>query len=164
MGEDAAGGVAGAIRMESASRDPLHERARQGARQMITEALEEEVREYLERYAGVRDAAGHRMVVRNGHEPERQIITGVGPLKVSQPRIDDRRVDQEGRRERFESQLLPSYLRRAKSIDELVPWLYLKGISTGDMSESLAALLGPEAGGLSATNVVRLKARMDPGA
>ena len=156
-GEDS-GGIAGTLRIGSASRDPLHELARKGAREMIAQALEEEVRDYLERYAGVRDAAGHRMVVRNGHKPERHIITGVGPLKVSQPRIDDRRVDQEGHRQRFESQLLPPYLRRAKSIDELVPWLYLKGISTGDMSESLASLLGPEASGLSATNVVRLKA------
>ena len=155
---DAAGGIVGTIQMESTSRDPLHELARKGARDMIAQALEEEVREYLDRYANVRDDAGHRMVVRNGHKPERHIITGVGPLKVSQPRVDDRRIDQEGRRERFESKLLPPYLRRAKSIDELVPWLYLKGISTGDMSESLAALLGPAAGGLSATNVVRLKA------
>jgi putative transposase len=155
------GGSAGTLRIGPASRDMLHELARKGAQQMIAQALEEEIREYLDRYAGIRDEAGHRMVVRNGHKPQRQIITGIGPLKVSQPRIDDRRVDQEGRRERFESQLLPPYLRRAKSIDELVPWLYLKGISTGDMSESLASLLGTrpgDSGGLSATNVVRLKA------
>jgi transposase-like protein len=158
---DACGGVAGTIKMESVSRDPLHELARKGARDMIAQALEEEVREYLELHASVRDDAGHRMVVRNGHKPQRQIITGIGPVAVSQPRVDDRRIDQEGQRQRFESQLLPPYLRRAKSIDELVPWLYLKGISTGDMSESLAALLGTrpgDAGGLSATNVVRLKA------
>lgn len=149
--------MAGTLRMESTGRDPLHELARKGAKQMIAQALEEEVREYLDRHADVRDDAGHRLVVRNGHKPAREILTGVGPVEVSQPRVDDRRVDQEGRRERFESKLLPPYLRRAKSVDELVPWLYLKGISTGDMSESLAALLGPEAGGLSAANVVRLK-------
>jgi putative transposase len=146
------------LRIGLASRDVLHELARKGARDMIAQALEEEVREYLQRFAELRDDAGHRMVVRNGHKPLRRVITGVGAVEVSQPRIDDRRVDQQGRRERFESKLLPPYLRRAKSIDELVPWLYLKGISTGDMSESLAAILGPEAGGLSATNVVRLKA------
>jgi transposase-like protein len=160
-GEGDAGEVAGTLRIGPASRDPLHELARKGAQQMIAQALEEEVKEYLEKHAAALDDAGHRMVVRNGHKPERQIITGVGPVAVSQPRVDDRRVDKEGRRERFESQLLPPYLRRAKSVDELVPWLYLKGISTGDMSESLASLLGTspgETGGLSAANVVRLKA------
>ena len=153
-GDDAAGG---AMKIESSSRDMLHELARKGARQMIAQALQEEVREYLDRHAQQRDADGYRMVVRNGHKPPRQILTGVGPVEVHQPRVNDRRTDEQGRRERFVSQLLPPYLRRAKSIDELVPWLYLKGISTGDMSESLAALLGPGAGGLSATNVVRLK-------
>jgi transposase-like protein len=97
------------------------------------------------------------MVVRNGHKPVRKILTGVGAVEVRQPRVNDRRVDPDGKRQHFESKLLPPYLRRAKSVDELIPWLYLKGISTGDMSESLAALLGPGAGGLSATNVVRLK-------
>lgn len=152
-----AGGIAGTIRMESASLDPLHELARKGARDMIAQALEEEVREYLDRHAESRDEQGHRLVVRNGHKPPRQVILGIGPVEVRQPRINDRRIDQEGRRERFESKLLPPYLRRAQSVDELVPWLYLKGISTGDMSEALAALLGPGAAGLSPTSVVRLK-------
>ena len=158
---DATEGIAGTLRIGPASRDPLHELARKGAQQMIAQALEEEVKEYLEKHALALDDAGHRMVVRNGHKPERRIITGVGPVAVIQPRVDDRRIDPEGRRERFTSQLLPPYLRRAKSVDELVPWLYLKGISTGDMSESLASLLGTspgESGGLSAANVVRLKA------
>ena len=148
---------AGTLRIESSSRDPLHELARKGARDMIAHALEEEVREYLEGHSNQRDADDHRMVVRNGHKPPRTILTGVGAVAVRQPRVNDRRVDAEGKRERFESKLLPPYLRRAKSVDELIPWLYLKGISTGDMSESLVALLGPGAGGLSATNVVRLK-------
>ncbi|MEO6923011.1 MAG: IS256 family transposase [Bryocella sp.] len=147
----------GTLRIESSSRDPLHELARKGARDMIAHALEEEVREYLEGHSNQRDADDHRMVVRNGHKPPRTILTGVGAVAVRQPRVNDRRVDAEGKRERFESKLLPPYLRRAKSVDELIPWLYLKGISTGDMSESLVALLGPGAGGLSATNVVRLK-------
>lgn len=151
---DAGGGV---LKMESASRDMLHQLARQGAQQMIAQALQEEVREYLDVHGGWHDSVGHRMVVRNGHKSPRQILTGVGAVAVCQPRVNDRRVDEAGHRVRFESKLLPPYLRRAKSLDELVPWLYLKGISTGDMSESLTALLGPEAGGLSATNVVRLK-------
>lgn len=151
---EAGGGV---LRIAAPSRDPLHELVRQGARQMIAQALDEEVHEYLDAHAGVCDQDGHRMVVRNGHKSPRQILTGVGAVAVCQPRVNDRRVDEAGHRVRFESKLLPPYLRRAKSLDELVPWLYLKGISTGDMSESLTALLGPEAGGLSATNVVRLK-------
>jgi len=148
----------GVLRLETPARDPLHELARKGAQDMIAQALEEEVHQYLEAHAEPRDDQGHRMVVRNGHKPPRDIVTGVGAVEVCQPRINDRRVDAEGRRIRFESKLLPPYLRRARSVDELVPWLYLKGISTGDMSEALAALLGPGAQGLSATNVVRLKA------
>lgn len=147
----------GVLQLPSAGRDMLHELARKGARQMIAQALEAEVSEYLQACVDQRDADGYRLVVGNGHKPPRMILTGVGAVEVHQPRVNDRRVDSEGKRMRFESKLLPPYLRRAKSVDELVPWLYLKGISTGDMAESLTALLGPGAGGLSATNVVRLK-------
>jgi putative transposase len=150
-------GEPGTLKIGCASRDALHELIRKGAQEMIAQALQEEVGEYLERHAQERDDAGHRLVVRNGYKEPRQIVTGVGAVAVRQPRVDDRRTDEQGRRERFESKLLPPYLRRAKSVDELVPWLYLKGISTGDMSEALQSLLGPGAGGLSATNVVRLK-------
>jgi len=129
----------GVFRIGSPSQDVLHALACQGARQMIAQALEEEVRDYLERHAEQRDAQGHRLVVRNGHKDPRTILTGVGAVEVCQPRVNDRRVDEQGQRVRFESKLLPPYLRRARSIDELVPWLYLKGISTGDMSEALAA-------------------------
>lgn len=149
--------IAGTLKVESAGRDPLHELARKGAREMIAQALEEELREYLEMHAECRDAQGHRLVVRNGYKPPRQILTGIGPLEITQPRVDDRRIDEHGQRQRFTSLILPPYLRRAKSVEELIPWLYLKGISSGDMSEALAALLGPTAGGLSASNVVRLK-------
>ena len=149
--------IAGTLKLESPTQDPLHELARKGAREMIAQALEVEVQEYLERYAECRDGDGHRLVVRNGYKAERTVLTGIGPVKVTQPRVDDRRVDEAGRRQRFSSLILPPYLRRAKSVEELIPWLYLKGISTGDMSEALAALLGPAAGGLSASNVVRLK-------
>ena len=99
--------------------------------------------------------ARSRQVVRNGHLPARTILTGVGPIEVEQPRVHDRRPKEEA--EKFTSQILPPYLRKTKSIEELIPWLYLKGISTGDFHEALAALLGPQAPGLSATTVTRLK-------
>jgi len=122
---------------------------------MLAEAIEAEVAEWIESHRDVTDAEGRRQVVRNGRMPERTIVTGAGPLNVSQPRVHDRRPA--GEREKFISKLLPPYLRRAKNIDELVPWLYLKGVSTGDFREALAALLGPDCPGLSATTVTRLK-------
>jgi putative transposase len=130
---------------------------REGATRLLAQAIEAEVAGYIERHGAVRNAAGHRMVVRNGHLPEREIQTGVGPVKVRQPRVNDKRTDEDGRRIRFSSEILPKYLRKTRSIEELIPWLYLKGISTGDFSEALVALLGPEAPGLSASTVVRLK-------
>jgi putative transposase len=96
-------------------------------------------------------------VVRNGYKDEREIQTGIGPITVRQPRVNDKRVDENGQRLQFTSAILPPYLRKTQSIEELIPWLYLKGISTGDFSEALAALLGPEAPGLSASTIVRLK-------
>jgi len=139
------------------SRDVLTEILRQGAQEMLATAIENEVAEYITAYADERDAQGHRLVVRNGHMPARSIQTGVGPVEVSRPRVDDRRTDAAGERQQFTSKILPPYLRRTKAIDELVPWLYLKGISTGDFPEALQALLGPGAEGLSATNICRLK-------
>jgi transposase-like protein len=130
---------------------------REGATRLLAQAIEAEVASYIERHAAERDAAGHRVVVRNGHLPEREIQTGLGAVKVRQPRVNDKRVDEDGRRIRFSSDILPKYLRKTRSIEELIPWLYLKGISTGDFSEALVALLGPEAPGLSASTVVRLK-------
>lgn len=137
--------------------DALTEVLRQGAQRLLNQAIEAEVAAHIAAHADQRDAQGHRLVVRNGHMPERQIQTGIGPVDVRQPRVDDRRIDENGQRIRFASSILPPYLRKAKSIDELIPWLYLKGISTGDFSEALQALLGPDAPGLSATTVVRLK-------
>ena len=139
------------------ARDVLTEVLRQGARRMLAEAVENEVAEYIEAHAAERDTDGRRLVVRNGHMPSRSIQTGIGPIEVARPRVNDKRTDAAGRRIRFTSKILPPYLRRTKAIDELVPWLYLKGISTGDFPEALAALLGPGAGGLSATNICRLK-------
>jgi transposase-like protein len=130
---------------------------RQGAQQLLAEAVEAEVAEYIARHASLRDDTGRRQVVRNGHKDEREIQTGIGPITVHQPRVNDRRIGADGERMRFTSTILPPYLRKTRSIEELIPWLYLKGISTGDFSEALAALLGPEAPGLSASTVVRLK-------
>jgi transposase-like protein len=138
-------------------RDVLSDILRQGAQEMLATAIENEVAEYIERHAAVRDDQGHRLVVRNGRLPAREIQTGLGLVAVQQPRVKDRRIDEQGQRVRFSSAILPPYLRRTKSLDELIPWLYLRGISTGDFTEALQALLGPQAKGLSATNIVRLK-------
>ena len=124
---------------------------------MLVKAVEAEVAAYIEAHQHEVDEDGRRLVVRNGHARERTIVSGAGQLKIRAPRVDDRRVDERGQRFRFTSQILPPYLRRTKSVEELLPWLYLKGISTGDFSEALEALLGPDAPGLSATTVVRLK-------
>jgi putative transposase len=137
--------------------DVLSDILRQGAQQMLAAAIENEVAEYIGCHAQERDNEGHRLVVRNGCLPARKIQTGLGLVEVQQPRVSDRRVDEKGERRRFSSQILPPYLRRTKSLDELLPWLYLRGISTGDFTEALQALLGPQAPGLSATNIVRLK-------
>jgi transposase-like protein len=122
---------------------------------MLAEAIEAEVAAWIDGRSQLRDESGHRQVVRNGSLPARTIITGIGPLEVKQPRVRDRRPAET--REKFTSEILPPYLRKTKSIEELIPWLYLKGVSTGDFSEALAALLGPEAAGLSASTVTRLK-------
>jgi putative transposase len=130
----------------------LEELLRQGARDMLHAAVENEVAEYIERHCALRDESGRRVVVRNGYHPERELVTGIGPLRIRQPRVNDRRPA-----ERFTSAILPRFMRRVPSIDALIPCLYLKGISTGDFSEALEAILGPQASGLSATNIVRLK-------
>jgi len=139
------------------SRDVLTEILRQGAQKMLATAIENEVVEYIAEHENQRDACGYRLVVRNGWLPARTIQTGVGPVEVEQPRVNDKRIDENGQHIHFSSKILPPYLRRTKSINELIPWLYLKGISTGDFTEALQALLGPQAPGLSATNIVRLK-------
>jgi putative transposase len=138
-------------------RDVLTDILRQGAQEMLAAAIENEVAEYIERHAGLRDEEGRRLVVRNGPRPARQIQTGLGRVEVQPPRVQDRRLDDNGERLRFSSAILPPYWRRTKSLEELIPWLYLRGISTGDFTEALQALLGPQAPGLSATNIVRLK-------
>ena len=143
--------------IDGKKRSPLDEVLCPGVRQMLAKAVEAEVAAYIEAHQHEVGEDGRRLVVRNGHARERTIVSGVGQLKIQAPRVDDRRVDEHGRCFRFTSQILPPYLRRTKSVEELIPWLYLKGISTGDFSEALEALLGPDAPGLSATTVVRLK-------
>jgi putative transposase len=129
---------------------------RDGARQMLQKAIEREVADYIDQHATVLDAAGRRLVVRNGAHPRRSIQTGCGSIEVRQPRVKDKRVDENGERLRFTSKILPPYLRKTKAIEELVPWLYLKGISTGGFTDALTAL-GHDGSGLSATSVVRMK-------
>jgi len=122
---------------------------------MLATAIEVEAAAYVTAHQHLVDAAGHRLVVRNGHMPQRTIQTPLGEVPVKQPRVRDRRLA--GERVKFESKILPPYLRKTRSIEELLPWLYLKGVSTGEFSEALAALLGPEARGLSASTITRLK-------
>ena len=136
------------------SRSPLDELIREGARRMLQAAIDAEVDDFLAEHSGRRDEQGRRLVVRNGSLPEREILTGAGKLPVRQPRVRDRSSGDD--RVRFSPQVLPPYLKRTDSIEELIPWLYLKGISTGDFSEALQALVGERAKGLSANVVVRL--------
>ena len=137
------------------SKDVLTDVLRQGAQRMLVQAIESEVAEWIEVHASVTNEVGRRQVVRNGYLPKRTITTGIGPIEVEQPRVLDRRAKEE--QEPFSSKILPPYLRKTKSLEELIPWLYLKGISTGDFSEALASLVGPTAKGLSAATVTRLK-------
>jgi putative transposase len=125
---------------------------REGAQNLLMAALQNEVAEYIDRFKEKKDEKGYRLVTRNGSLPEREIQTGIGRLSVKQPRVYDRR---EGHS--FTSHILPSYMRRTPSLDALIPALYLKGVSTGDMQEALEAIVGANASGLSATNIVRLK-------
>jgi len=134
------------------SESVLDQLIRDGARKMLQSALDNEVAEFIERMKSRRTEEGLREIVRNGRFPERDIISGAGPLRIKQPRVRDRKSGT-----RFSSRILPPFLRRVPSVDALIPVLYLKGISTGDFSEALEAILGPNAAGLSATNIVRLK-------
>jgi transposase-like protein len=138
------------------NRSALDALVREGARKMLQAALENEVQLFLDEHAARVDEQGRRLVVRNGHLPAREIVTGAGPLEIRQPRVRDKSPDPD-ERVRFSSSILPPYLRKSKSVEELIPWLYLKGISTGDFAEALQALIGPDAAGFSPNVVVRLK-------
>jgi len=138
--------------------DQLTEVLRNGARALLAQAVESEVAGFLGKHADLKTADGHQRVVRHGHLPEREVMTGIGPVDVRQPRVRDREADAtDPDRIRFSPSILPPYMRRSKSIETLLPILYLKGISTGDFSEALAALLGKDAAGLSASAIGRLK-------
>ena len=136
--------------------DPLTEVLRKGARALLAQAVEAEVATLLSRYADETTDDGRKRLVRHGHLPEREIMTGIGPVGVRCPRVRDR-VGEGSQRIRFSSAILPPYARRSKSLEVLIPILYLKGISTGDFEEALVALLGKDAGGLSASTVGRHK-------
>ena len=134
----------------------LDELARQGAQRMLAAALEAEVAEYIERHAHERGEDGRRLVVRNGRAKARKITTGSGTFEVRAPRVNDKRVDEHGERQRFTSKLLPPYMRRSPKVAEVLPILYLRGLSTGDFKPALEGLLGEDAAGLSSTNIARL--------
>lgn len=141
-----------------AFKDPLTDVLRDGARRLLAQAVEAEVAEFLDKHANLETENGLQRVVRHGHLPEREVMTGIGPVPVRQPRIRDRGVDADDpQRIRFTPAILPPYARRSKSLEVLIPILYLKGISTGDFADALAALLGPDAPGLSASTIAQLK-------
>jgi putative transposase len=136
--------------------DSLTEVLRNGARALLAQAVEAEVAALLSGHADKLTDDGRQRLVRHGHLPEREIMTGIGPVAVRCPRVRDR-VGEASERIRFSSAILPPYARRSKSLEVLIPILYLKGISTGDFGEALIALLGKDAGGLSASTIARLK-------
>ncbi len=138
------------------ARSVLDQIVRQGAQAMLKAALDAEVGEFLEAYSEQRDDEGNRYVVGNGYLPERTVLTGAGPLEVRQPRVRDRRGTDSPEAVTFHSGILPRYLRRSQSVDELLPWLYLRGVSTGAFGDALEALVGPEAKNLSPNVVSRL--------
>src|SRR5262245_4534357 len=134
----------------------LDEIARAGARRMPMEALKAEADADVERHRGERDERANALVVRNGQAKPRKLTLGAGTVELQAPRVDDRRRDQDGERRRFTSHILPPYMRRSPKVAELLPILYLRGLSTGDFRPALNALLGEDAAGLSPTNIARL--------
>lgn len=142
--------------VESEDTRSLDEIARAGAQRMLKSALLAEVADHIEAHAGERDEQGRRLVTRNGLARERTIATGAGPLKVRVPRVRDRGTDERGQRRRFSSKILPPYMRKSPKVAEVIPILYLRGLSTGDFKPALGALLGEEGAGLSPTTITRL--------
>lgn len=136
--------------------DPISEILRQGARNLISQALEIELELFINQYKDLRDQMGLQRIVRNGYLPERQLQTGIGPVSVKAPRIRDRHQNA-SKRIHYSSAILPPYLRKTRSMEQLLPWLYLKGVSTGDFGDALSALVGKDAPGLSAPTIARLK-------
>lgn len=152
MGKISQIGVAGP---QQNAADVLTEILRAGSHELLAAALEVEIAEFVTKFADEKDQRGRQRIVRNGYHRPREVQTGIGSIRVKAPRVRDQEPSQGPIK--FTSAILPPYLRRSKSIEDLLPWLYLKGVSTGDFSEALAALLGPEAPGLSASTISRLK-------
>jgi putative transposase len=144
------------VREDEGVASSLDELARLGAKKMLEMALEAEVREYIERHRGTRGDDGRALVVRNGRARARKVTVGSGTIEVAAPRVNDKRVDEDGERERFTSAILPPYMRRSPKVAEVLPVLYLRGLSTGDFAPALKSLLGEDASGLSATTIARL--------
>jgi len=134
----------------------LDELAREGARRMIAAALEAEVEQYVGAFVGEVDEDGKRLVVRNGHARERGLTVGSGTMRLRAPRVNDKRVDDAGERQKFSSTILPAYARRSPKVTDVLPVLYLRGLSTGDFGPALRDLLGDDASGLSASSISRL--------
>ena len=135
----------------------LDELARVGARRMIAAVLRAEAGVYVERFSDEVDEDGHRLVVRNGRARERKVTIGSGTIPIKAPRVNDKRVDEEtGERQKFSSRILPAYARRSPKVGEVIPILYLRGLSTGDFKPALEQLLGEDAAGLSPTTIARL--------
>lgn len=150
------------LRQPGSVEDPLTEIAREGARRMLVTALEAEIEAFLDGFAEERLADGRRRVVRHGHGPERKVQTGIGALELRRPKIRDRAADvASGEKIRFTSHILPKWARRSRSLDALLPVLYLRGLSTGDFQEALSALLGAEAPNLSPGVISRLTAEWE---
>ena len=146
------------LRQPDAVDDPLTEVLRAGARQLLAQAVELEVEAFLAERAALKLPDGRARLVRHGHAPEREVQTGIGAVAVSRPKVRDRGAAESGERIRFTSALLPRWARRTRSLDALLPTLYLRGISTGDFQEALSALLGRDAPNLSPSVVGRLTA------
>ena len=137
--------------------DPITQILQNGAKKLLAKALEAEINCFIEQYDALTDDQGRKRVTRNGYLPEREIQTGIGQIRVKAPRACDRKGENGKNKIKFASAILPVYLRKTKSIETLIPWLYLKGISTGGFTEALAALVGQDAPGLSASTISRLK-------
>ena len=139
------------------NRNILDEILQEGARKMLQCAIEQEVSDFIESTKSNKSTEGKSLVFRNGYAPEREILSGIGQIKIKRPRVDDRRLRDSTDIPGFSSEILPRFLRRVPSIDNLLPVLYLKGISTGDFPTALGAILGSNAKNISANTIVRLK-------
>ena len=135
----------------------LDDLAREGARRMIAAALKAEADQYVAAFADEVDELGKRLVVRNGRARERKVTIGSGTMAIRAPRVNDKRVDEDsGERRRFSSKILPAYARRSPKVNDVLPVLYLRGLSTGDLRPALEQLLGEDAAGLSPSTISRL--------